>query len=458
MFVAGLRFDTSGQGRAGTRWQARAALDRRLRRAPHPRPLAGVGRRLAPAPARHGRLRRRRRRPAASSPARAACPTRCRPRRRSGTPDRRQLGVVGGVADQLDPAAPHRLGERQAAVLREHVRVAAVLLACSAAGRRTPRRARWPRGCGMVRVHVRGRPARAGRRARTFVVEGSREALERLARRRPTRTASAWRPLTSSSSAGLQLQLDAAVRRAARARSPRVPISSATISRWRSSTRSMRAPSTDRIRSSGRIPARSAGLPSTTSTTSTQVAEPGRGAGLRRQRARAAGDAEVGAAHAAVATSAPAITRWVASLIGTARPRPDAGDGGVDAHHAAAAVGERAAGVARVERGVGLDHVVDDARRPGASARAASVRAPRRRRPSPSRRGRAGCRSPRRAGRRAAARRRRARPAARSLALGAQHGEVRERVAADHLEALLAAVGEGARARGRSSARRRGPR
>src|SRR5207248_11728230 len=35
------------------------------------------------------------------------------------------------------------------------------------------------------------------------------------------------------------------------------------------------------------------------------------------------------------------------------------GDGGVDADDAAAAVGERAARVAGVERGVGLDHVVD---------------------------------------------------------------------------------------------------
>ena len=40
----------------------------------------------------------------------------------------RQPGVVGGVADQLHPAPAHRLGEREAAVLREHVRIAAALL------------------------------------------------------------------------------------------------------------------------------------------------------------------------------------------------------------------------------------------------------------------------------------------------------------------------------------------
>ena len=54
MVVAGLRFDTSGQGRAGTRWQEAPRTAARLRGAPHRRPLAAVGRRLAPAPARHG--------------------------------------------------------------------------------------------------------------------------------------------------------------------------------------------------------------------------------------------------------------------------------------------------------------------------------------------------------------------------------------------------------------------
>ena len=41
--------------------------------------------------------------------------------------------------------------------------------------------------------------------------------------------------------------------------------------------------------------------------------------------------------------------------------RVDARDGGVDADHASVSVRERAAGVARVQRRVGLDHVVDDA-------------------------------------------------------------------------------------------------
>ena len=57
------------------------------------------------------------------------------------------------------------------------------------------------------------------------------------------------------------------------------------------------------------------------------------------------------------------MIRRVVALIGTASPRPDAGDRGVDADHSAAGVGERAAGVARVQRRVGLDDVLDDAGR-----------------------------------------------------------------------------------------------
>ena len=58
--------------------------------------------------------------------------------------------------------------------------------------------------------------------------------------------------------------------------------------------------------------------------------------------------------------SAPMIFR-VVSLIGTARPRPSACDGGVDPDDVAAAVGERASGVAGVKRRVRLDDVFDDA-------------------------------------------------------------------------------------------------
>ena len=50
----------------------------------------------------------------------------------------------------------------------------------------------------------------------------------------------------------------------------------------------------------------------------------------------------------------------LAVLIGMAKQMPWAGDDSrVDADHPAAAVDQRAAAVARVQRGVGLDHVVD---------------------------------------------------------------------------------------------------
>ena len=59
-----------------------------------------------------------------------------------------------------------------------------------------------------------------------------------------------------------------------------------------------------------------------------------------------------------------AATIWrVVALIGHRQPEPDARDRGVDPDHAAVAVDQRAAGVARVQRGVGLDDVVDDPRR-----------------------------------------------------------------------------------------------
>ena len=71
----------------------------------------------------------------------------------------------------------------------------------------------------------------------------------------------------------------------------------------------------------------------------------------------------------------------------------------VHADHLAARGDQRPAGIAGVERRVGLDHVVDQ---PSACARAASARAPRRRPPSRSTRSRADCRSPPQAGRAAA--------------------------------------------------------
>jgi hypothetical protein len=54
----------------------------------------------------------------------------------------------------------------------------------------------------------------------------------------------------------------------------------------------------------------------------------------------------------------------VVELTGTASPQPVAGDGRVDPDHPRVAGGQGAAGVARVERGVGLDHVVDQPDQP----------------------------------------------------------------------------------------------
>ena len=121
-------------------------------------------------------------------------------------------------------------------------------------------------------------------------------------------------------------------------------------------------PSTSTIRSSGRRPARAAGLSSTTSTTSTAglAAEPAARAGAaaaarrRRCRGRRGGTAP--------RSSARAMIRRVALLIGTARPSPTPATAVLMPTTRPSAVRERAARVARVERRVGLDHVVDDAR------------------------------------------------------------------------------------------------
>ena len=106
MVVAGLRFDTSGQGRAGTRWQDGARLHRRLRRAPRPRALLSpcrAGPRPSPSAAR-----------APSGAARRpGCELATRQPRSPldvGNEGRAELGVggqaglVGGVADQAHPA------------------------------------------------------------------------------------------------------------------------------------------------------------------------------------------------------------------------------------------------------------------------------------------------------------------------------------------------------------------
>ena len=84
----------------------------------------------------------------------------------------------------------------------------------------------------------------------------------------------------------------------------------------------------------------------------------------RRQRPRAAGDSEVRPAEAALRHQrADDLPRRVVD--GNREPEADSRDRGVDADDATAAVGERAAGVAGVQRRVGLDHVVDDPAAPG---------------------------------------------------------------------------------------------
>ncbi len=198
--------------------------------------------------------------------------------------------------------------------------------------------------------------------------------------------------------------------RARRAPLTGLPISSSTISRWSSSTVAVGLPSSSTIRSSGRSPARSAGTPFHHRDDLHGAAHVNRRPHPRRQRPRPAGDPEVRAAHTAVRHQrADDPARCLVHRHREAEA--DAGDRGVHAHHLPAAVGERAAGVAGVESGVGLDHVVDHPPRCRASARAAIARAPTRRRRSPSPRSRWDCRSRPRAGPRGGSRRRPARRA-----------------------------------------------
>ena len=78
----------------------------------------------------------------------------------------------------------------------------------------------------------------------------------------------------------------------------------------------------------------------------------------RRQRTSAAGDAEIGTADASLRHQRPDHPAR-ALVDGHGEAEADPGNGGVHTHDMAVPVGERAARVARVERRVGLDHVVD---------------------------------------------------------------------------------------------------
>ena len=117
----------------------------------------------------------------------------------------------------------------------------------------------------------------------------------------------------------------------------------------------------------------------------------------------------------------------------------DAGDRRVDAHHAPGAVGEHAAAVAGVERGIRLDHLIDDAtglsrQRPAEPRDDAGGDAP----GEPERVAERDHELADTKGRGIAPRhRRRRRP------VGAEHCEVRERVAPDHARRQLGPVAEG---------------
>ena len=138
--------------------------------------------------------------------------------------------------------------------------------------------------------------------------------------------------------------------------------------RWRSPTPSTARPPSSTIRSPGRMPARAAGESSSSWTTSSPRGRESEAATARRQRTRPAHDAQVGPPHPPVlderAEDAPR-----SRVDRDGEPEADAGDGRVDADDPATRVGERAAGVARVQRRVGLDDVLDEPARPPVARR-----------------------------------------------------------------------------------------
>ena len=190
----------------------------------------------------------------------------------------------------------------------------------------------------------------------------------------PVFSSCAEEPAQPSSSAGTSASSSSWPPRSTRTRTA-APIFSTTIRRWMSPTSVTGEPSRSTIRSSGRSPAScrrraldhlhdlDAGLP----------AEPAREP--RRQRPRAARDAEVGAAEAALGHQR-ADDRARRRVHGHRQPEADACDGGVDADDAAAPVGQRAA---RVARGSAPRRSGSRCRRSARSRSAASGRAPRRR-------------------------------------------------------------------------------
>ena len=115
--------------------------------------------------------------------------------------------------------------------------------------------------------------------------------------------------------------------------------------------------------SPARTPAADAGLPSSSWTTSRPRRRPSRSARSRPQRPRPADDPEERPADAAVVHQG-ADDRPGRGVDRHGQAEADPGDGRVDPDDPAAPVGERPARVAGVERGVGLDDVLDEPARP----------------------------------------------------------------------------------------------
>ena len=138
------------------------------------------------------------------------------------------------------------------------------------------------------------------------------------------------------------------------------PITSPTINRCRSRASEIATPSSSTIRSWDLMPARAAGLPATTSMTSTPWSRPTAVATRGGRGTPAARDPDVRALEP------PRRHQRVHDAAGGVVDRdreaePDTRDGRVDPDDPSASVGERSARVPGVERGVGLDDVLDDA-------------------------------------------------------------------------------------------------
>ena len=248
-------------------------------------------------------------------------------------------------------------------------------------------------------VPGRARPRRAAR---------SRAARSAPRRRRPSRRCAAPSP--------------AAARRSASPKSCRwMPWASSTGRRPTSSTRSP-ARSPPGRPGCRRSPRRAAGR------CAARTGRPRRRAPAPGCRPRRGRRGAPGRRRSRVAT-----IRRVVAFTGTASPSPTPATAVLIPTTRARRVGERAAGVAGVERRVGLDHVLDHpARRAAAGRQRPPERADHARRDR-AREPERVARPPPPAGRRRARRRRRASPAAAVAPRhGAQHGEVRERVGAHH--------------------------